>query len=123
MRYIDGYVIVIPNKNLAKYRKMAKEGGAAWMKHGALQYVESVAEDMAVAKAWGGLAFTEMAKAKKSETIVFSFVVYKSRKHRDAVNKKVYAEMEKAYDSSKDKEMPFDMKRVAIGGFEAMVDL
>ena len=123
MRYVDGYVIVIPNKNLAKYKKLATDGGAAWMKHGALQYVESVADDMAVAKAWGGLMFTEMTKAKKGETVVFSFIVYKSRKHRDAVNKKVYAQMAKDYDAEKDKDMPFAMDRVAIGGFDTIVDL
>lgn len=123
MRYVDGYVLVVPKKQLALYKKMAKEGGRAWMKHGALQYVECLGDDMAVAAKWGATPFPKLANAKKGDTIVFSFIVYRSKKHRDAVNKKVHAQMQIEYADQKDKEMPFDMKRMSVGGFEALVDL
>lgn len=123
MSYVDGFVIAMPKKNLPAYKKMAKEGGKIWMKCGALNYVEAIGEDLGVAKKWGNLPFPTMVKAKKDEIVVFSYVVYKSRKHRDAVNKKVHAAMDKAYADKKDFEMPFEMQRAAVGGFEAFVDL
>jgi alkaline phosphatase len=123
MRYIDGYVLVVPKKQLALYKKMAKEGGKAWMKHGALQYVESIGEDMASAAKWGATTYPKLTGAKKGDTIVFSFIVYRSKKHRDAVNKKVHAQMEIDYAGQGEKDMPFDMKRMSVGGFETIVDL
>jgi uncharacterized protein YbaA (DUF1428 family) len=122
MRYVDGFVIVIPTKNLKAYKKMAVEGGDTWMKHGALEYMECVADDMKSIEAMGGLPFPKMVSAKKGETVIFSFIIYKNKKHRDAVNKKVHKEFEKAYENQKDFKMPFDPKRVAFGGFEAIVD-
>lgn len=123
MHYIDGYVLIVPGKKLAAYKKMAKEAGPVWMKHGALQYVEAVGEDLVKPMAWGGVPFTTLANAKKGDKVVFSFVVYKSKKHRDAVNKKVHKEFEKMYDEEDQKDMPFDMERMSVGGFEAIVEL
>ena len=99
---------------------MAKEGGRMWTKFGALEYMECLAEDMTPP----GVTFTfpKMAKTKKTDTVVFSFIVYKSRKHRDAVNKKVMAYFDKKY-KGKQMDMPFDMKKFAYGGFTALVDL
>jgi uncharacterized protein YbaA (DUF1428 family) len=123
MRYIDGYVLPVPKKNLKAYKKMAQVAGKIWKKHGALKYVEAVAEDLASVKEWAGYPFPKTVKAKKGETVVFAFVVYKSRAHRDSVNKKVMNDPHMSPDSMKDKPMPFDMKRMAYGGFETIVDL
>lgn len=123
MRYVDGYVLVVPAKNVKAYKKMAGEGGEIWMKCGALQYMECAADDMTSVAAWGGLPFPKMIDAKKAEKVFFSFIVYKNKKHRDAVNKKVHKEMDKVYADAKNMKMPFDMKRMAYGGFEAIVDL
>lgn len=120
MRYVDGFVIAIPTKNLKAYKKMATDGAKAWMKHGALQYMECVADDMKSIEAMGGLPFPKMINAKKGETVLFSFIVYKNKKHRDAVNKKVMKEMEEKYDENM--KMPFKMERLAFGGFEALVE-
>ncbi len=124
MRYVDGYVLTIAKKKLSTYKKMAKDAGKVWMKCGALQYVETMGDDMTSAKKWGGLTFPEMTKSKTSEVIVFAFVVYKSRKHRDQVNAKVHKTFEKKYGGDcSNQPMPFDMKRMAYGGFETIVDL
>ncbi len=120
MRYVDGFVIVVPTKNLKAYKKMAQDGAKSWMKHGALQYMECIGDDMKSIEAMGGLPFPKMTGAKKGETVIFSFIIYKNKKHRDAVNKKVMKEMEKEYDENF--KMPFDPKHVAMGGFEVIVD-
>lgn len=117
MSYVDGFVIPIATKNLAAYRKMAKQGGKLWMEHGALQYFECVGNDL---KVKFGLPFTKMAKTKAGETVVFSFIVYKSRAHRDSVNKKVMKDPRIAT-MCDPKNMPFDVKRMAYGGFASMV--
>jgi uncharacterized protein YbaA (DUF1428 family) len=118
MPYVDGYVLPVPRKNLAAYRKMAKEAGKWWKKMGALEYVECVGDDL---KNKWGVSFSKLAKAKKGETVIFAYVVYKSKAHRDAVNKKIHASME--MDQYKDVKMPFDMKKMAYGGFKKIVDL
>lgn len=123
MRYVDGFVLVVPKKKLAAYKKMAKEGGSAWMKFGALQYVEAVAEDLVKPMQWGGVPYTKLTGATKNDTVVFSFIMYKNKKHRDAVNKKVHAEMDKLYADANMKDMPFDMQRMSVGGFETVIDL
>lgn len=117
-RYVDGFVLVVPKKNLKAYLKMATLGGKMWMKHGALQYVETVAEDMKVMK--GMLSFPKMTKAKPSDVVIFSWIMYKNRKHRDAVNKKVMSDP--AMNEGMP-DMPFEMKKMAYGGFETMVNL
>ena len=117
-RYVDGYVLVVPKKNLAAYRRMAKAACKVWLDHGALQYCESAGEDL---KVKFGVPFTRLLKLKAGETAVFSWVVYKSRKQRDAVNTKVMKDPRLAA-MMKGKKMPFDMKRMVYGGFELMVD-
>lgn len=114
MRYVDAYVIPIPRRQLKAYVKMAKVGKKTWMKHGALDYYECVADDL---KSWG-LGFAKMAKLKRGETVVVAFVVYKSRAHRDRVNAKVMKEFAAA---GVEMEMPFDVKRMANGGFTVLV--
>ena len=117
--YVDGFVFTVPKKNLALYKKMAQLGAKVWMEHGAVSYRECVGEDM---KVKFGLPFPKLAKAKPSETIVFSWIVYKSRKDRDRVNAKVMADKRLTGDGMDHKDMPFDMKRMAYGGFEVLVE-
>jgi len=120
-QYIDGFVLPMPKKNLKAYQKMAQEGGNLWMKHGALQYIECVGEDLKSAEKWGCLPFPKMVKTKADEIVVFSFIIFKSRKHRDSVNAKVMKEINSA--KWQNKPMPFEMKRMAVGGFETIVNL
>ena len=123
MVYVDGFVLCVLKKNLAAYKKMATAAGKVWMKHGALQYVECVGEDMA--PNMGGmkaLTFPKLAKPKANEKVLFSFIVYKSRAHRDSVNKKVMKVM-MSNPKNKDMQCPFDVKRMAYGGFETIVNL
>lgn len=119
MTYIDGFVIPIPKKNVAAYKKMATEGSKTWRKFGAIDYKECILED---AKVPDVMPFTKLAKAKPTETVIFAYITYKSRKHRDAVNKKVMAYLSKQYADKKDEPMPFNPKRVAFSGFEVIVD-
>lgn len=116
MKYVDGFVIPVPKKNVKAYVKMAKMGEKMWRKHGALDYKECVGDDLT--PQYGPL-FPRMVKQKPGETIVFSYIVFKSRAHRDQVNAKVMKEMEKMGDQMKD--MPFDMKRMAYAGFKVAV--
>lgn len=115
MSYVDGYVLIVPKKKLKAYRAMALQGEKIWRKHGALDYKECSGDDLKVK--WG-VPFTRIMKCKPTETVVFSFVVYKSRAHRDQVNAKVMKEMQ-AMPMPKD--VPFDMKRMAYGGFKTLV--
>lgn len=112
--YVDGYIIPIKNKNLKAYKKMATWGCKAWMKHGALSYYECVVDDFIK----HGLGFNKMCNLKSGETVIFAFVIFKSKAHRNQVNKKVMQEMGK---SEVPKEMPFDMKRVAMAGCKTIV--
>lgn len=120
--YIDGFVIPIPKKNKAKYKKMAREGLAVWKKFGALDYKECVIDDVKPDKT-ASLTFPKMAKVKPGEAVWFSFIVYKSRAHRDAVNKKVMAYFAKKYGKDATMDMPFDMKRFATAGFKVEVGM
>jgi len=113
--YVDGYVIPIKKKNVKAYTKMAKLGCKIWMDHGALDYYETVGDSLKVA--WG-LSFPKMCKLKSDETAIFSFIVYKSKAHRDSVNKKVMSDSRMDMGGEK---MPFDMKRFAMGGFKVLV--
>lgn len=123
-RYVDGYVLPIKKKDLKEYKKLAAQSGKVWIKHGALQYVECAGDDLKSAAKWGGVIFPKLVKTKPTETVIFSYVVYKSRAHRDRVNAKVHEEMKKAW-SLKDceKKMPFEIKRMAMGGFETILNL
>jgi uncharacterized protein YbaA (DUF1428 family) len=118
MSYVDGYVIPIPKKNLAAYKRMALWGRKTWMKLGALQYFECVGDDLGVMKDCG-LSFPKGIRTRAGETVIFAFVVYKSKAHRDAVNAKVMGEMTAETMPAK---MPFDMKRMMHGGFRVLVE-
>ena len=115
MKYVDGFVIPIKKKDLPAYRRVARQGCAIWKEHGALDYQECVGEDL---KAAWGLPFPKLLKLKPGETVVFSYIVFKSRAHRDAVNAKV---MKDSRMSPEKTPMPFDVKRMVYGGFEVMV--
>lgn len=114
MSYVDGFLIPIPKKNVPAYRRMAKMGRKAWMKHGALDYKECIGDDLTPTFA---APFTRLLKLKPTETAVFAYIVFKSRAHRDQVNKKVMKEM-----GAEPMEMPFDMKRMVYGGFKTVVE-
>lgn len=118
-KYVDGFVIPIKKKNIAAYHKMAQWGAKTWKKHGALEYFECVGDDLAVQKG-AGCGFTKLAKLKPDETVIFAWIVYKSKAHRDQVNKKVMSDPSmNNFDPST---MPFDMKRFATGGFKVIVE-
>ena len=124
-KYVDGFLLVVPKDKVEEYKKMAAEGRDAWMKHGALAYYECIGDDLEAKEAGGmkPLAFTEVAKANQDEDVWFSFIVFESREHRDEVNKKVMAEMDEKYKNHMDiPSMPFDMKRMAYGGFRTEVE-
>ena len=116
MAYVDGFVIVVKKSKLKAYRKMAEEGKKMWMKYGALEYYECVGDDLNTKKGMG-VPFPKLAGAKKNETVIFSWIVYKSKAHRDATNRKVMENM-KDFDM---KDMPFDMKKFSVGGFKPIV--
>lgn len=118
MQYVDGFVVPVPKKNLKVYRSIAQKAGKIWREHGALQYVEAVGDDL---KVKFGVPFTKTIKLKPGETVVFSWIVYKSRAHRDKVNAKVMADPRLAKMMKKGS-MPFDVKRMAYGGFKFLVD-
>ena len=116
MSYVDGFVLAVPKRNLRTYKRMATMGRDVWTKHGALDYKECEGDDL-VAKF--GTSFTKMMKLKRGETVVFAYIVYKSRAHRDQVNAKVMKEMSA---SGASKDMPFDIKRMVYGGFKTLVE-
>lgn len=120
MKYVDGFVLVVPKNKVGAYKKMAEEGKKIWKKHGALEYFECVGDDLH--PKWAKLTFPKLTKLKKGETVWFSFIVYKSKKHRDEVNKKVMKQMDKDMEKHGKMKMPFDMKRMAYGGFRTVVE-
>jgi uncharacterized protein YbaA (DUF1428 family) len=119
MPYVDGFLLPVPKKNLKAYRRMSLKAGKVWRDHGALEYRECVGDDL---KAKFGLPFPRGMKLKPGETPVFSWIVYKSRAHRDRVNAKVMKDprLAKMMDP---KGMPFDTKRMSYGGFKVIVDV
>jgi uncharacterized protein YbaA (DUF1428 family) len=117
-RYVDGYVLPVPRRNVAAYRSMARKAGKVWRDHGALEYIECVADDVKPGK---HTSFPQSVKLKKGETVIFAYIVYKSRAQRDRVNAKVMKDPRLA--SMMDpKKMPFDAKRMFWGGFKVLVD-
>ena len=119
MPYVDGYVVPVPRKKVDAYRRMARKAGKIWREHGALEYRECAGEDLNV----NGLAsFPRTIKLKRGETVVFAWIVFKSRTDRDRVNAKVMKDPRLA-DSMDPKSMPFDVKRMVYGGFSVMVDV
>lgn len=118
-KYVDGFVLVVPKDKAEEYKKMAEDGRDTWMKYGALSYFECRGDDL-IPQEMGGVkarSFTEMAGANSDEEVWFSFIIFKSKEHRDSVNKKVMDEMNEKADEYKDIVMPFDMKKMAYGGF------
>ena len=123
-KYVDGFVLVVANDQTEAYKKMAEEGRDLWMKLGALDYYECRGDDM-VPQDMGGekaRAFPEMAGATSGETVWFSFIVFKSKEHRDEVNAKIFEEMNNVMAERTDMSMPFDLKRMAYGGFQVEVE-
>lgn len=123
-KYIDGFVLVIPKGKEAEYEEMAKMGRDSWMKHGALQYFECRGDDLKQQEMGDqkSRAFQEMAGASTDDNVWFSFIVFNSKEHRDEVNKKVMEEMDETYKDQTDFEMPNDMRKMAYGGFEVLVE-
>jgi len=118
MTYVDGFVIPIPKKNLRSYWVMAKIGCKVWMEHGALEYRECILDDQSKGM---GKPFGKLAGCKGGETVLYSFIVYKSRAHRDAVTKKVMKDPRIA-EMMSGKKMPFNLKRFGCAGFKSVVE-
>lgn len=118
MKYVDGFVLPIPKKNVQAYRRIAQKAGKIWKEYGALEYIECVADDVKPGKL---TSFPQSVKLKPGEVVVFSWIVYKSRAHRDRVNKKVMADPR--ISAMGPDAMPFDMKRMIFGGFKSIVTL
>ena len=118
MAYVDGFVLPLPKKHLEAYRKMSKKAGKIWREHGALEYKECVGDDL---NQKFGRPFGKIVKPKAGETVIFAFIVYKSRAQRDRVNKKVMKDPRLQADMNM-KNLPFDVKRMTMGGFEVIVD-
>ncbi len=114
-RYVDGFVIPIKKKNLKTYKKMAAMGCKMWMKYGAIEYYECIGDEL---KMKWGLPFAKMCKLKAGETVIFAFIVFKSKAHRNQVNKKVMKDPAMQMEGMK---MPFDMKRFSVGGFKTLL--
>ena len=122
MAYVDGFVVHVPKRKLDAYRRLSRKAGKVWREHGALEYKECVADDAPKGKV---TSFPQSVKLKKGETVVFSWITYRSRAHRDRVNKKVMkdprlADMMGAENMEK---MPFDGQRMIYGGFEVVIDI
>lgn len=118
MRYVDGFVLPIPKKNLQAYARMARKAGKIWREHGAIDFKECVGDDLNVTM---GVPFPRQVKVKPGETVLFSYIVFKSRAHRDRVNAKVMKDPRLA-DMMDTKSLPFDAKRMVYGGFKVLVD-
>ncbi|MBX3650137.1 MAG: DUF1428 domain-containing protein [Burkholderiales bacterium] len=117
MPYVDGFVLPVPKKKIGAYRSIARKAGKIWREHGALDYMECVADDVKPGKL---TSFPQSVKLKSGETVVFAYIVYKSRAHRDRVNAKVMKDPR--MDAMGDiKDMPFDVKRMFWGGFKTLV--
>jgi uncharacterized protein YbaA (DUF1428 family) len=115
-RYVDGFVLPVPRKNVGAYRKVARKAGKIWMEYGALEYIECVADDVKPGKL---TSFPQSVKLKDDETVVFAWIVYKSRKDRDRINAKVIADPRMQHENDA---MVFDGKRLIFGGFKTIVE-
>lgn len=118
-RYVDGFVVPVPTDKLDDYRRISRKAGKIWREYGALEYIECVADDVKPGKL---TSFPQSVKLKANETVVFSWIVYTSRKQRDAINAKVMSDPRLA-DMMDPKAMPFDAKRMFFGGFKTLVEL
>ncbi len=119
MAYVDGFLLPVPKKHIAEYRRMARKAGKIWREHGALEFRECVADDVPKGEI---TSFPRSVQVKRGETVMFSWIVFKSRADRDRVNAKVMKDprLEAMMD---EKPMPFDAKRMIYGGFEVVVDV
>jgi len=117
-RYVDGFVLPLPKKHVEAYRRIAQKAGRIWREHGALEYRECVGDDLNVK---GAVTFPRRIKSKPGETVVFAWIVFKSRAHRNRVNAKVMKDPRIA--KMDPKSMPFDVKRMVYGGFKVLVDV
>jgi uncharacterized protein YbaA (DUF1428 family) len=120
MRYVDGFLLPVPKRHLQTYRRISQRAGKVWREHGALEYRECIGDDLKVKM---GVPFPRTLKLKSGEMVVFSWIVYKSRAHRDAVNARVMKDPRMAKLMESTKSMPFDVKRMAYGGFKVLVDV
>jgi uncharacterized protein YbaA (DUF1428 family) len=122
MPYVDGFIVPVPKNKLDAYRRMSRKAGKVWREHGALEYKECVADDAPKGKV---TSFPQSVKLKRGETVVFSWITYKSRAHRDSVNKKVMkdARLADMMGPENMKNMPFDAQRMIYGGFKVAVDV
>jgi len=118
MQYVDGFVVPVPKKKMAAYRRMAQKAAKVWHDHGALPYIECIADDVKPGK---HTSFPQSVKLKSGETVVFAYIVYKSRAHRDSVNAKVMKDP-RLKNMMDPKAMPFDGKRMFWGGFKVIVE-
>jgi len=123
-KYVDGFVLVVPKGKSEEYKKMAEEGRNSWMKHGALQYFECKGDDLKQQEMGPdkSRSFSEMTGAQGGDDVWFSFIAFESKEHRDEVNKKVMEEMGEAYSEQSDFTSPFEMSKMAYGGFEVVVE-
>lgn len=126
--YVDGFVLVVPKENVEAYKEMARIGAETWKRHGALDYKECMGEDLdpKTPDSMQGMEpprkFTDLMQAGPNDTVWFSFITFASKEQRDAINAQVMKEMEEQMKEYKDKPMPFDMKKMAYGGFEVVID-
>ena len=118
MPYVDGYLLPVRKTKLKEYLKVAAKAGKIWREHGALQYMECAGEDLL--PGWG-MPFPKLLKLKRGETVVFAFIVFKSRKDRDRVNAAVMQD-KRLHSLMDPKKMPFDVKRMSVGGFDGVVN-
>jgi len=118
MAYVDGFVIALPRRKLPLYRRIARQAGKIWKKHGALEYRECAGDDLNIKM---GVPFPKLARVKPGETVVFSWILYRNRRDRDRVNAKVMKDPR--IERMMKVPMPFDMKRMAYGGFKVIVDM
>ena len=116
--YVDGFVLAVPRRKLAAYRRLSRSAGKVWRQYGALEYRECVGDALKIKM---GVPFPRLAKARPGETVVFSWIVFKSRAARDRVNAKVMKDPR--ISKTMNQPMPFDVKRMAYGGFKVLVDL
>lgn len=123
-KYVDGFVIVVPSDKTEEYKKMAEGGRDMWIKYGALEYLECRGDDLVPQEMGGNKArsFVEMTGAGPNDNVWFSFIIFKSKEHRDEVNAKVMAQMDEEMKEYQDMQMPFEMSKMAYGGFQAEVE-
>ena len=117
-KYVDGFLLPVPTAKLSAYKKMSDKARKIWLEHGALSYVETMGDDMNIQ---GMTGFNDYVKASKDETIVFSFITYRSKAERNKINKKVMADSRLNEDCMDENNMPFDLKKMAYGGFKVIV--